>query len=368
MTHTTTASLTIGIDLGKRMSQFCVLDKKREVSKRGSAATTPGEFKRVFKKFAKARIVMEAGGVSPWASRVLEALGHEVIVANPRNVALISKSYQKSDRRDAEFLARLAAADLKLVSPITHRGEEAQQHLIKIKLRDALVRSRTMLILSLRGHLASLGMEVPSCSTASFHKKLYNELPKDTVEIVAPTLITIQSLTKSIHEYDREIEQIADEEYPEAKLLQTVAGVGPLTSLAFILTIDDAKRFKKSRDVSAFIGLTPKRQQSGDHNPQLGITKTGNSYLRRLLVQSAHYILGPFGKESDLREWGLKLAARGGKNAKKRAIVAVARKLAMILHRMWVTKTEFIPRRHEPHVVVKRALKAKKKEARPVLV
>ena len=115
-------------------------------------------------------------------------------------------------------------------------------------------------------------------------------------------------------------------------------------------------------------GLTPKRQQSGDSNPQLGITKTGNSYLRRLLVQSAHYILGPFGKDSDLREWGLKLAERGGKNAKKRAIVAVARKLAMILHRMWVTKTEFIPRRHEPHVVVKRALKAKKKGVGPVLV
>lgn len=350
---------TIGIDLGKNMSHVCVLDRKRDVHKQIALDSTPKAFAREFRDIPSSRIVMEACGISAWVSRFLGQFGHEVIVANPRNVALISKGNNKSDRVDAEFLARLGASDLQLLSPITHRGEQAQQDLAKIKLRDVLVRTRVTLLLSLRGNLESLGLQLPKCSSESAHKKLRAALTKEQIAFVEPMLAALETLTNSIRRYDREIEGTANKEYPEAQLLQTAPGVGPLISLAYVLTVDDPKRFKKSRDVGAFVGLTPRRHQSGGSDPQLRITKAGNRYLRQLLVQSANYILGPFAKDSDLRTWGLKLADRGGKNAKKRAIVAVARKLATILHRMWMAKTEFNPLRGEPHVKTKRILKSR---------
>jgi transposase len=142
------------------------------------------------------------------------------------------------------------------------------------------------------------------------------------------------------------IEQLCQEHYPETHHLRQVSGVGPITALAYVLTLDDPDRFRKSREVAPALGLVPKRDQSGDRDPQLRITKTGDSYLRRLLVGSAQYILGPFGPDCDLRRWGLKLAQRGGKNAKKRAVVAVARKLAVLLHHLWVTGEVYDPFYH----------------------
>ena len=344
------------------MSQYCVLNAKGVVRKSERVPSTAADFKHVFGKLPRARIALEACGISAWVERELKALGHEVYVANPRNVALISKSYKKSDRKDAEMLARIVAADPKLLSPITHRGEKAQFDLAKIKLRDVLVRNRVNLVASLRGILEIQGIEIPRYSTESFHKKLPGILTRDQFALAKPVLESIECISSSIREFDREIERAAKKDYPETELFRSINGVGAITALAFALTIDDPKRFKKSRDVCAFLGLTPKTRQSGDSDPELRITKAGNKYLRKLLVQCAHYILGPFGHDSDLREWGLKLAARGAKNAKKRALVAVARKLAMILHRMWITKTEYIPRRHEPHVVIKHTLKTNKQE------
>jgi transposase len=275
---------------------------------------------------------------------------------------LISKSQKKSDRRDAELLARLAASDPKLLSPITHRGEQAQRDLAIIKLRDMLVRGRLGLVASLRGIFESLGITLPGCSTQCFHKRMRAVLSKDDLALAEPMLTAIEALTQSILKCDREIERAATHDYPETKILQTAPGVGPIVSLAFVLTLDDPSRFKRSRVVGAFTGLTPRKHQSGDSDPELGITKAGNKYLRKLLVLSAHRILGRFGAECDLRDWGLKLAQRGGKNAKKRAVVAVARKLATILHRMWVTKTDFIPRRDVPRPIIKHILKPNKKE------
>jgi len=126
-------------------------------------------------------------------------------------------------------------------------------------------------------------------------------------------------------------------------LLKQVKGVGTQIALTYLLTIEDPHRFAKSRDVGCFLGLRPGRRDSGESQPQMHISKEGDPYLRTMLVQGAHYILGPFGADSDLRRWGLKLAARGGKNAKKRAVVAVARKLAVLLHRLWVTGEVYEP-------------------------
>lgn len=139
--------------------------------------------------------------------------------------------------------------------------------------------------------------------------------------------------------------------YPEVALLKQVKGVGTLIGLTYILTLDDPHRFRRSRDAGCFLGLRPGRRNSGMSEPQMHISKEGDAYLRTLMVQGAHYILGPFGPDSDLRRWGLKLAERGGKNAKKRAVIAVARKLAVLLHKLWVSGEVYEPLRNNHEVV-----------------
>jgi len=161
----------------------------------------------------------------------------------------------------------------------------------------------------------------------------------------------VESLNERIKEYDRRIEEMAKQTFPEVALLQQVKGVGELIALTYVLTIEDPHRFRKSRDVGCFLGLRPGRRNSGQSEPQMHISKEGDRYLRTLMVQGAHYILGPFGEDGDLRRWGRKLAERGGKNAKKRAVIAVARKLAVLLHRMWVSGEVYKPLRNSQKAV-----------------
>ncbi len=261
----------------------------------------------------------------------------------PRRLRLIYESSRKADEADAEHLARLARLDPQLLSPIRHRGPQAQAHLTVIRSRDSLVRARTLLINHVRGSVKGAGARLRACSADSFHHRVVPTIPTELAPALLPILETIATLTAQIHAYNRQIEQLCQEQYPEARHLRQVPGVGPVTALGYVLTLDDPNRFRKSREVAPALGLVPKRDQSGSRDPQLRITKTGDSYLRRLLVGSAQYILGPFGPDCDLRRWGLKLAERGGKNAKKRAVVAVARKLAVLLHRLWVTGEVYDP-------------------------
>ena len=171
-------------------------------------------------------------------------------------------------------------------------------------------------------------------------------LPAEVREGLQPLLAEVESLTVQIQACDERIEQIARTEYPETALLRQVSGVGTLIALTFVLTLEDRERFQRSRDVGCYVGLRPRRSESGESQPQLPITKEGDIYLRKLLVQGAHYILGRRGPDTDLKRWGLKLAERGGKNAKKRAIVAVARKLAILLHSLWVSGEVYEPLRN----------------------
>jgi transposase len=276
---------------------------------------------------------------------LLTKLGHEVIVANARQVRLISASSRKDDRLDAQLLARLARVDPQLLRPIRHRSEQAQLHLTEIRARSVLVEARTSLVNAARGLAKALGERLPQCDTDQLGVERMASLPSAVQEALRPLLEEVESLTKQIHVYGERIEQIARKEYPETRLLQQVRGVGTLIALTFVLTVGDAERFEHSRDVGCYVGLRPKRGNSGESQPQLRITKEGDGYLRKLLVQGAHCILGKRGPDSDLKRWGLKLAERGGKNAKKRAIVAVARKLAVLLHRLWVTGEVYEPLR-----------------------
>jgi transposase len=282
-------------------------------------------------------VVLEVGCHSPWISRPLKQEGYEVIVANPRRVRLIAESDKKSDRFDAEQLARLGRMDPELLSPIVHRGERAQRDRVLLLARDGLVRSRTLLINQVRGFAKSLGSRVPSSSSEAFPKRVRESVGEDLFPGLDAMLRMIEQLTREIRSQDQQVERLCQERYGETEVLRQIPGVGPLTALAFVLTLEDPHRFAKSRDVGSYLGLRPRQRDSGGQRPQLRITKAGDALVRRLLVTAAHYVLGPFGPDTDLRRFGLRVAERGGKAAKKRAAVAVARKLAVLLHRLWIT-------------------------------
>jgi transposase len=338
---------TAGLDLGDKYSYLCLLDQHSgEVIEEGRLRTTPEALKRRFASERPMRIAIEAGTHSPWVSRLLEECGHEALVANARKLRLIYSNKRKTDEVDAENLARLARVDPKLLYPLKHRGEESQAHMAIVRSREALVSARTQLVNHVRGAVKSFGARLPKCPAVSFHNKAPEHIPEALLPALGPILETIGSLTRRIRQYDRRLEAIAEEHYPETELLRQVEGVGPLTALTFVLTVEDPYRFDKSRSVGAYLGLVPARDQSGDRDPQRRISKEGDEMLRKLLVSGAHYVLGPFGSDSDLRRHGEKIAARGGKNAKKRAVVAVARKLSVLLHSLWISGEVYEPLRN----------------------
>ena len=338
--------LTIGLDLGDRSSAYCVLNEAGEIVLEHKLATTPEAMEQVFGSMPRCRIAMETGTHSPWVSRLLTALGYEVIVGHAQKVRLITKSRRKDDRLDARTLARLARIDPELLSPVKHRSAEAQLHLTEIRARAGLVSARTALVNAARGLVKSYGERLRKCGTQQFGRETTSALNAGLRQALEPLVQEIESLNERIQEYDRRIAKMAKEEYPETALLKQVKGVGDLIATAYVLTVEDPHRFRKSRDAGCFVGLQPGRRNSGESEPQMRISKEGDEYLRTLLVQGAHYILGPFGEDCDLRRWGLKLSARGGKNAKKRAVVAVARKLAVLLHRLWISGEVYEPLRN----------------------
>jgi transposase len=344
--------ITIGIDVGDMHSHFCRLDADGEIVNRGRFASTTAALEKEFGKITPARIALETGAHCHWMSETLRQSGHEVIVADARELKSISGSHRKNDPRDAEQLARLARVDVRLLHPVTLRARKTQQDRSVLKARDVLVQTRTELINAIRGMVKSDGSRLPACSTESFPEQVGESIPNGLRRALAPLMETLDVLNEKIHYYDQLVAHIATEEYPETSLMTQVSGVGTVTALYYRLTIEDPERFKRSRDVGCYLGLVPKQQDSGESTPQLRISKAGDEGARRLLVSCAHYILGVFGPDSDLRRWGLKLAARGGKNAKKRAIVAVARKLAVLLHRLWATGEVYEPLRNS-HVAEK---------------
>jgi transposase len=347
---TTETNVTIGIDMGDRYSFFCELSDDGEIIEEGRIANTRDALKKRFERIPPARIVMEVGSQSPWISKLLSSFGHEVIVANPRKLRLIYHNESKSDKVDAEYLARIGRLDPKLLSPIQHRSLDTIVDLNVIRNRDLLVRSRSRMIMHVRSVIKALGGRVPKCQANIFAERARLRIPPELQETLLPMLDLIETLNIQIEERERRIEELANNKYPETELLTQVPGVGVVTALAFILTIEDPYRFKSSRAIGSYLGLRPKTKESGDRQPQLGITKTGSVLMRKLLVQSAHVILQDRNPDSDLKRWGQAIAERGGKNATKRAAVAVARKLAVLLHRLWLNGEVYEPFRNSEQV------------------
>src|SRR5271170_2490536 len=335
--------LTIGIDLGDVWSHYCTLNQEGEVVDRGRFRTAPKAIEKWFTDLPPTRVAMEAGVHSIWISEQLQELGHDVIVANVRELRAISHSDRKSDQVDAEKLARYARLDPNILRPISHRTVEQQQALTLIRARELLVRLRTAAVNAVRGLTKACGYRMPASSTRCFAQRGQAVMPPALKLALDPVLEQIAEMTVKIKQYDREIQRMTQTEYAETQPLLTVQGVGHITALTFVLTLGDKERFGRSRDVGCYLGLRPRRSQSGEHDPQLGITKAGNAYLRSLLIECANHILRPHGRDSALRQWGLRLAARGGKQAKSKAVVAVARKLAVLLHHLWSTQEPYMP-------------------------
>ena len=336
----------IGIDLGDIENRICVLDRNGEILEKTTIENSVSGVNTFFDRFASPRrvlVAVETGTHSPWISHLVKARGFRVLVGNSRKLRLIWDSSIKTDDRDAEMLARIARFDPQLLNPIHHRSRSAHMDLAILKGRDALVRCRTSLINFVRGSCKTAGTRLPSCSARAFAKTVIEHIPEELLAATVPCVNTIMELTQKIQQLDAQIEALCNEAYPETMMLRQIKGVGPVTALSYVLTLEDPDRFRKSRDVGPYLGLVPKRDQSGGTDKPLSITKAGNIFLRRLLVSAAQYILGPFGPDCELRRYGIRIASRGGKVAKRKAVVAVARKLAVMMHHIWKTKTVYDP-------------------------
>jgi transposase len=337
--------LTVGVDLGDQWSHYCILGREGETLAEGRLRTTQQHVAEFFQALNAARVVFEVGTHSAWVQEVICGCGHEVLVANPRLMEGSKRRKRKNDRIDTNKLARLGRVDPQSLHPMRHRSKEVRQDLVVLRARDALVAARTELINATRGLVKSMGTRLPKCSSESFAQKVEEAVPVEIRAAVLPLVRMAAALSDCIQRYDEKIEKLGRQKYGHTALLRQVKGVGPITALAYVLTLENPQRFVKSRDVGPYLGLVPKQEDSGESQPQLGISKTGDTMVRKLLVGSAQYILGPFGPDTDLRRYGLRLCERGGKNAKKRAAVAVARKLAVLLHCLWVSGEVYEPLR-----------------------
>lgn len=339
-------SAIIGVDLGDKKHHVCVTDKDGTILVEQAIPNSPQQLQRLATQYPGALVAIEVGGHSPWVSRLLEDHGCRCLVANARKLRAIYTNERKCDRLDARMLAKLARVDEELLSPIQHGSLEHQEHRLVLTMRDSLVRQRVDIITSIRFSLKSLGVRIAGCSTPSFCTKCRQQLEGNGIlSSIEPALQVLDELNERIRELTKKIIQTAEEHHPATKWLEQIPGVGPVTSLSYVLTIGDPERFEDPRDVAAYLGLVPRRDQSGGSDKQLSISKAGNREMRRLLVQCAQYILGHFGPDCDLRRHGLQLAARGGKSAKRKAVIAIARKLAVLMLVLWKNEADYTPLR-----------------------
>lgn len=344
-------TLVIGIDLGDRISNYCVRTRDQERIAEGTLASTPKAMAEFFQALKRQRVVVETGTHSRWVAELLSLLGHEAIVGNSRKLKLITENNQKSDKVDAGLLSKLGCVGVDWLHPVYQRSEATHRDLMMVRSRQILVETRTALINHVRGAVKSFGCRLSSCGADQFVEVALREMPRALQGVLSRILETLDELQEQIHGYDCEVKDACERKYPQTKWLLQVSGVGPLTALTYVLTIEDPERFKRSRDMGAYVGLVTKKRQSGKRDPQLGITKTGDELLRKLLVNCAHHILGVAREDSDLRRWGLGLVKAGQnagiQGARQRAASAVARKLAVLLHVLWAGERKYEPLRKE---------------------
>jgi len=340
--------LTIGLDLGSRSTQVAVLAPSRKLIEERTVSTTKAALTRLFERYPGARIVLEASTPARWITKLAESLGHEVIVANPRNIPLITQSQRKNDRNDARLLAKLGQVDVSLLCPVQLRDERFQSARRELFVRDHLVKQRTKIVTFIRSQVKAIGRSLPSCDAKNFAKQMQPAIPRELQSVLNPLFQVLETIVESIKTADERIARLNKLVFPESEVLRAAHGVGPLTALAFVATIGDPARFRDSRSVGAYVGLVPAMNQSGNYDPAMRITKCGDGYLRRLLVSSATRILQSNAPDSDLKRFGERIIGQGGKRARARARIAVARKLAVLLHALLKTGEVLEPLRNSP--------------------
>lgn len=338
------SSIVVGVDLGDRSSVVSVLDVSTgEIVSESSVRTTPAAFEAHFRALRPCRAGMEAGTHSPWAARLLRSIGHEVVVAHPRRLRAISENVRKCDSSDAQTLARMVATP-GLLAATRVRSEPDLSAQALVRTRIALVRSRARLVLEARGLVKTAGGRLRGSDPEQLPRTAWDDAPTCVRDVVRVLLSGIADLTNRLAETDALVAK-ACAARPHVARLAKVYGIGELTALAFVLTVGEPHRFQDVRDAAAFLGLVPARDQSGARDRSLGISKQGDGEVRRLLVQCAHVIMARRAPDSALRRFGLKTAARGGAGAKKKAAVAVARKLAVLLCSLWKSGEAYEPLR-----------------------
>ena len=333
---------TIGIDLSDRTFRYCALDRGGKIVEEGERKLNPESLGKFLAAQPAARVAVETGAHCAWVQQLAQQLGHEAIVANARELRAVTGRSHRSDSQDARQLARLARVDGELLNPVRLRGAEQQADLFVIRARAMLVEARTRMINFARGIVKTTGRRLPSADAKNFAERARQAVPEALRPALMPLLNVLDQIAKELDGYDENVQALAEERYPETRFLRQVPGVGPITALTFVLTLGDPARFAHSRDVGPYLGLVSRRRQSGEQDPHLRITKCGDRYLRQLLVQCAHVVMGRFGPDCALRRWALEHAG-GSRTAKKRTVVAVARKLAVLLHRLWLRQEEFRP-------------------------
>ena len=330
------AEVVVGMDVGDIWSEVCMMDGSGEVLHEARVGTREVALRKYFEGLAPGRVVLEAGGQSPWIQRLLKGLGHDAIVVNPHRVRLIAESLVKDDRRDAVLLADLGRMAPLALYRVEHRSAQEQVDLAVLRARALVVKQRSMNILHVRGVVKACGGRLVGCTVERFSQLAAPQIGAELRSALFPLLGLISEQTKLIRGYDVQVAELIGQRYPEAQAMQQICGVGPITALHFRLSIGDPGRFSRSRQVGPYFGLVPARRQSGGRDPGLGITKSGDAEVRHLLVQCAQYIVSHPKAESALRVWGMK-KAEGGRRARQRAVVGVARRLAVLMHHLWVS-------------------------------
>lgn len=349
MNHAITISsaITIGLDLGNRTSHAAILDRETGELVREEVATTPVAMADFLAHYPGARLVIEVGAHSRWVQKLAQDMDLNVINANPRQLALITRSQKKNDKKDALLLAQIGAGAPQILGHVQHRSPQAHADLAVIKTRAKLVRTRSEYVTAIRGLVKTVGVQIDACDATYFFRKAPAQIPAELSVACNPLIEMLTLLHEQILGLDKVLKKIA-ERYPAVDYLTQIDRVGTLTALSYVLIIEDPKRFSKNRTVGSYVGLTPRIKDSGDRTTQLGITKAGDTELRRHLCLVAHQILSSVGKDCALKRWGLELCKRGGKNAKKRAVCAVARKLSVLMLALWRSGETYDPMRGLP--------------------
>ena len=335
----------LGIDLSDKAANFCSMTADQGVVGEGKVSLTVEGLAGVWRQHGPVEVVvMEAGTPATWVQELFKGLGAKVIVADPRKLLAVTASVRKSDERDARMLARLGLADEELLAPTYVRAPEHRRAMMLLKVRDQQVRMRTATVLEIRSMVKLAGSRMPSCDAEALHE-LQDAVPAELAEVLAPLFDTLRTLADSIAKLDKLV-KAEGEKFPVVARLAKIDGVGPITALAFVAVVGDPNRFSRTRDIGAYFGLVPRRDQSGQADPSRRISKAGCGFLRRLLTQCAQAVCRPRGKDTANRRWAHRRIELHGKAGKRKTIVAVARKLAVLMLSLWKSGETWVPFRN----------------------